>query len=196
MKLVAAAVLAAGSLCAPTPSARADTQCPYPGVGVLGVNVGGVYGGFCDYPTEINGSHWHCQAGGLHLGIGFAGTGVGDAGSLGAAQAGQGVGGLSCNWRCPDGVDAPAPNPPGAWQGHYLVPMSTSNWCKDHMVSNGFWSDPVLATEGLPPINEIPPQPGETPLPQPVPPPLPIPRPGEPLITPTVPPPPPEEPQP
>ena len=39
----------------------------------------------------------------------------------------------------PTSTDAPAPNPPGAWK-EYLVPMDTTNFCKDHMVPAGFWS--------------------------------------------------------
>jgi hypothetical protein len=176
---------------APTPPAHADTICPYPGVGVLGVNVAGINGGFCDFPTEINGAHWHCQAGGVGLGIGF---GVSGAGGVSGAQAGQGAGGVSCNWRCPDGVDAPTPNPPGAWK-NYLVPMNSTNFCRDHMTPNGFWSAPVLPTEGIPPVNEQPPAPGEVLPPQPVPPPEPTPVPGEPLI-PATPPAPPDVPAP
>jgi hypothetical protein len=172
-------------LCATTlfPSpARADTQCPYPGVGVLDVNVGGIRGGFCDFPTEINGAHWHCQGGGVDLGLAATGVGAGSMGSLAVAGAGQGVGGLSCNWKCPDNTDAPAPNPPGAWK-EYLVPMDTTNFCKDHMVPAGFWSAPTLPTEGIPPAGEQAPQPDATPAPQPVPPPLPT----EPLPAPLVP---------
>ena len=47
----------------PAGSAHADL-CPYPGLGSGG---GGLFGqgGFCDYPTEINGSHMHCEAGGF-----------------------------------------------------------------------------------------------------------------------------------
>lgn len=191
--VLAAGILVAGLLAAAGP-ARADTQCPYPGIGVLGTHIGPVGGGFCDFPTEINGAHWHCQGGGFDLGLGIIGNAAGGSGSLGFTQSGAGVGGLSCNWRCPDGVDAPAPNPPGAWQ-HYLVPMSTTNYCRDHMVPNGFWSAAVLPTEGLPPVNESPPAPGEQLPPQPVPPPVPTPAPGEPLI-PAAPPPPPPPPPP
>jgi hypothetical protein len=170
-RLIAACLLPL-SLWVSAPAARADTQCPYPGVGVLGVNIGGVNGGFCDFPVEINGSHWHCQGGGVHLGIGFAGSGVGSGGSLGIAQAGQGIGGVSCDWRCPDNTGAPQPNPPGAWQ-HYLVPMKDTNWCalNGHMDPAGFWSDPVLPTEGIPPAGEPPAI--EEQRPQPVPPALP-----------------------
>lgn len=177
-----------GCLLTAAPRAAADTQCPYPGVGVLGVSVGPVTGGFCDFPTEVNGAHWHCEAGGFNLGLGFAGVGVGANGTLGLTQSGAGVGGVSCSWRCPDGVDAPAPNPPGAWR-EYLVPMNTTNYCRDHMAPNGFWSAPVLGTEGIPPAGEIPPPPGDTTSlpPQPIPPPLPtqpLPQPPLPPIAP------------
>ena len=161
----------------PAPIARADI-CPYPGVGV-GVNVLVGQGGFCDYPTEINGSHMHCETGGFSLGGGFAFT---DTGGFGGSVS-PGISGASCSWRCPDGVKAPQPNPPGAWN-QYLVVMDSTNFCKDHMVPNGFWSDPVLPTEGIPPINVEPPQPGEMPPPQPVPPALPTPDPDVPLLAP------------
>jgi hypothetical protein len=170
-----------------TPPARADTQCPYPGVGILGVHVGPVGGGWCDMPTEVNGAHWHCQGGGVDLGLGIVGNAAGSGGSLGIAQSGAGIGGLSCNWRCPDGVDAPAPNPPGAWR-EYLVPMRSTNFCSQHMTPNGFWSAPVLPTEGIPPVNEQAPQPGEVLPPQPIPPPMPTPS-AQPPITPAPPPP-------
>ena len=173
------------------PPAHADLGflCQYPGVGI-GVNIGGVTGAFCDFPTEINGSHWHCQSGGVALGLGGAFTGIGGGANLGVAQAGQGIGGLSCNWRCPDNTDAPAPNPPGAWKD-FLVPMNTTNYCRDHMTPNGFWSAAVLPTEGIPPAGEQPPPPGGMLPPQPVPPPQPAPM--EPTVTATPPPPPPPD---
>jgi hypothetical protein len=167
---------------AAVPVARADAICTYPAVG-SGSKVFGVHGGWCDYPTEINGSHLHCEGGGVDLGIG--GSGQGDAFSI--SGAGQGVGIASCTWRCPDGVMAPAPNPPGAWK-QYLVPMTSTNWCRDHMAPDGFWGAGVLPTEGLPPVNEQPPAPGEVLPPQPVPPPEPTPVPGVPLVPATAPP--------
>jgi hypothetical protein len=112
-------------------------------------------------------------------------------GTLGIAGVGQGVSGVSCNWRCPDNTDAPAPNPPGAWK-EYLAPMNTTNYCKDHMTPVGFWSAPTLPTEGIPPAGELAPQPGETPAPQPIPPPLPT----QPVPAPAVPPTAPGEPNP
>jgi hypothetical protein len=166
--------------CAPPAHADLGFLCQYPGIGI-GVDVGGVTGAFCDFPTEINGAHWHCQSGGIHLGIGGALTGLGNGVNAGAAGVGQGIGGLSCNWRCPDNMDAPAPNPPGAWK-EYLVPMNTTNYCKDHMTPNGFWSAPTLPTEGLPPDGGPP----ELQPPQPPPP-----KPGAPLPPPPPPGPPP-----
>ena len=32
-----------------------------------------------------------------------------------------------------------------------MVVMNSTNFCKDHMEPNGFWSEPVLPTEGIPP---------------------------------------------
>jgi hypothetical protein len=119
--------------------AHADI-CTYPGVG-WGANVLLGRGGFCDYPTEINGSHMHCEAGGF--GLGGSGSLNGDNGSLGIG--GSGVGGASCTWRCPDNTLAPAPNPPGAWHT-YLVPKPTA--CAEHMDPAGFPSEPVRADEG------------------------------------------------
>lgn len=131
----------AAILTIPGPPAHADI-CAYPGVGV-GARVIFPYGGFCDYPTEINGSHMHCEIGGAGLGGGISGSGDSVTASLG----GLGVGGASCTWRCPDGTMAPAPNPPGAWKS-YLVVMDSTNFCRDHMDPNGIWSAPVLPSEG------------------------------------------------
>lgn len=168
------------------PRAKADTQCPYPGVGILNANVAGIGGGFCDFPTEINGAHWHCEGGGVNLGLAGTGVAAGSGGTVGIAGAGQGVSGVSCSWRCPDNTDAPAPNPPGAWK-EYLVPMNSTNYCVDHMDPAGFWTNPVLPTEGIPPSGQRPPQPGETLEPQPIPPPLPTQELPEPLVPPSAP---------
>jgi len=189
-------------VCCNAPEANADggnggTQCPYPAVGVLSVNIFGVGGGFCDMPTEVNGSHWHCQGGGLNLGGVFGGSAGGGNGGLSAGGNPAGVGGISCNWKCPDGTDAPAPNPPGAW-ARYLVPMNSTNFCRDHMNPNGFWSAGVLPTEGIPPAGEdhpeLIPQPIPDPLPGMPPPPPPVPLPAPPSWL--LPPPPPEPPPP
>lgn len=150
--LLALALVALWLLVAPAPTARADV-CPYPGVGV-GAHIFIGYGGFCDYPTEINGSHMHCEIGGAGLGGGAA-----IAGDMGAISGGLlGVGGASCTWRCPDNTMAPAPNPPGAWK-NYMVVMESTNWCfiAGHMTPAGHWSAPVLPTEGVPPEGFVPP---------------------------------------
>ena len=168
-KIITCAAMVSFGFCAsiflPAGSAHADL-CPYPGVGSGG---GALFaqGGFCDYPTEINGSHMHCEAGGFGVnGILGAANGSGS-----FAFGGAGIGALSCSWRCPDGVTSPAPNPPGLWR-EYMVVMNSTNFCKDHMNPNGFTSDPVLATEGVPPDErptEAPEIPGR-PIPKPVPP--------------------------
>lgn len=103
----------------------------------------GIRGLFCDFPTEVNGSHWHCEWGGAGIGgaLGFS------EGGFTGGVAGGGVGGASCTWRCPDNTMAPAPNPPGLWKS-YLVPVA--NACKDHMDPAGFWSEPVHLDEGGP----------------------------------------------
>lgn len=137
-------------------TARADL-CPYPGIGV-GAEVLFGRGGFCDYPTEINGSHMHCEAGGAGLGGSGGLTAIGDMGTATLGLGGIGFGGASCTWRCPDGTMAPAPNPPGLWKD-YIVPMNSTNFCflEGHMEPNGHWSAPVLPTEGVPPEGFQPP---------------------------------------
>ena len=157
------------SIFLPAGSAHADL-CTYPGVGTSAVVLFGG-GAFCDYPTEINGSHLHCEGGGAGIGgvLGAVGQGENGSGSFGVG--GSGAGGASCTWRCPDGAMAPAPNPPGLWRT-YMVVMNSTNFCKDHMVPNGFWGEPVLPTEGIPPggqPNEAPERPGPPPAPGPVP---------------------------
>src|SRR3954465_4432790 len=122
------------------PPTRANAGfCDYPAVttATTAFLVGGAY---CDWPTEINGTHMHCEAGGVGVDVGAA-TAGGSALGLGGA----GGGGVSCTWRCPDNSMAPAPNPPGAWKW-YVVPVPSA--CKDHMEPAGFSSAPVLPSEG------------------------------------------------
>jgi hypothetical protein len=64
-----------------------------------------------------------------------------------------------------------------------MVVMNSTNFCKDHMNPNGFTSDPVLATEGVP-ADERPTEAPEIPG-------RPIPKPGPPApalqVTPGIP---------
>lgn len=125
----------------PTPRANAGF-CDYPAVTNASQTffVGGAY---CDWPTEINGSHMHCEQGGVGVN---SEANIGGPATLGLG--GAGVGGLSCTFRCPDNSMAPAPNPPGAWKWYITVPVP--NACKDHMEPAGFSSAPVLPGEGMP----------------------------------------------
>jgi hypothetical protein len=106
------------------PSAKADIGgqvpgpglCEYPGVGGSGMIMSSYYY-YCDFPTELNGSHWHCQYGGFAMqGVGSVGINI----MMFSASAGVigNVGGLNgtCSWRCPDMTMAEAPNPPGGWK--------------------------------------------------------------------------------
>ena len=112
-------------LCLSVPVAQADVGgqvpgpglCDYPGIGSSGMNMS-TYFYFCDFPTEENGSHWHCEYGGL-AGFGTAGVNV----MMLQANLGGNLGALdgSCTWRCPDMSLAAAPNPPGNWR-NYLAP--------------------------------------------------------------------------
>ena len=88
MKIIVCASVVSFGVCAsvflPAGSAHADL-CQYPGVGVgAGVILG--RGGYCDYPTEINGSHMHCEGGGFGLG-GVLGV-QGDNGSFTSGRSG------------------------------------------------------------------------------------------------------------
>lgn len=181
MRLIAALPLLAAMLCA-APPARADEEipCQYPTVG-FGVDVIGISGKFCDGPTEINGTHYHCEAGGAHLGgLGLAGSNGVSLGALGSI----GGGGWGCSFRCPDGTVGPQPNPPGAWK-EYLVPRL--NFCRGHDAPAGPTSALVDPNEGFPgpPVNpDGPPPPLRGPRP-PAPPPTPE---GELPLPPVVPP--------
>lgn len=119
--------LAVWLLCAPPAHAGPDGSipapglCDYPGVGGSG-QIMNVYNYWCDFPTEINGSHWHCELGGADLQAAVtAGLSISFfnlSGTL-SGQVGAIVG--SCSWRCPDMSIAGAPNPPGAWKD-YITP--------------------------------------------------------------------------
>lgn len=86
--------------------------CDYPGVGGSGA-IGPAVFYWCDFPTEENGSHWHCELNGALLQGGFTlsflmfgGTITGNVGAV--------LG--SCTFRCPDMALSATPNPPGAWK--------------------------------------------------------------------------------
>ena len=98
----------------PPPRANAGL-CDYPAV-LTGATVFFSQGAYCDWPTEINGSHLHCEAGGLGV---DAGAAIGGGATLGLG--GAGVGGVSCTWRCPDNSMAPAPNPLALGNGIWFL---------------------------------------------------------------------------
>jgi hypothetical protein len=91
--------------------------CDYPAICVSGMAGGGVaamYWFFSDEPTEINGSHRHCEYGGAVTqftgGLSFL---------MFSAQVSAPVGGLvgGCSYRCPNNAQAEElmPNPPSMW---------------------------------------------------------------------------------
>lgn len=110
------------AMCSPPPAHADLVQCPYPGIGVF-AHVDAIAAGqgfYCDFPQEINASHWHCEQG--SGGIGFNG---GASGPIGNGLPGSANGGgsftfglnlWSCSWRCADNKPARQPNPPGAWR--------------------------------------------------------------------------------
>lgn len=128
--------------------AHADTfgyPCNYPFTGQGGdVNVIVDAGGqFCDGPTEVNWSHYHCEAGGATVNFGAIALAPVGGLSLGGFG-GQGIGGRyqDCAYRCPDGFKAPFPNPPAAWIKH-LVLNPKDNDCVGHMGIRGDSSTPL-----------------------------------------------------
>jgi hypothetical protein len=90
--------------------------CEYPGIGGSGMIMSSYYY-WCDFPTELNGSHHHCELGGFaiqangNVGVNIMmfSAGVGISGNIGGITG-------SCTWRCPDNTLAQAPNPPGGWK--------------------------------------------------------------------------------
>jgi hypothetical protein len=179
------------------PKAHADYfqyPCNYPFVGTgAGVNLIANGGGqYCDGPTEINWSHYHCEGGGATVNLGalaIVGSGPVSLGGFG----GNGVGGHfeDCHYRCPDGTEAPFPDPPAAWIKH-LVLEPKNNDCDKHMGISGPTSSPLpnqlpgnmQPGEGAPPGVAVPVVPGALPEGEANPPALP----GEPPPVPQVPP--------
>jgi hypothetical protein len=92
--------------------AQADLiECEYPAIGQqVQVDVALIHaeGFYCDFPTEINGSHRHCEQGAGGVGGAIQGNGLGSTFAFGGS-------GWSCSYRCPDLQKANWPNPPGAW---------------------------------------------------------------------------------
>lgn len=141
-----AAFLIAAICPAPAHADYFQYPCNYPFVGTGGganitpVSAGGQY---CDGPTEVNWSHYHCEGGGANVNIGalaFAPVGPVSIGGFG----GSGVGGHfeDCAYRCPDGFKAPFPNPPAKWIQH-LVLNPKDNDCVGHMGIRGDTSTPL-----------------------------------------------------
>ena len=74
------------------PPARANAGlCDYPAV-LTGATVFFSQGAYCDWPTEINGSHLHCETGGLAV----------DAGASLGGPAALGIGGLGVSGQAPE----------------------------------------------------------------------------------------------
>lgn len=153
------------SAAAPAKADYFNYPCQPPGVGT-GVQIHVIVdasGQFCDGPTEINLSHYHCESGGG----GVNGGAIGLAPSIGGLTiggfggSGLGGGGEGCSWRCPDNTPSPAPNPPGVGAKGYLDVRSVIKLNKafcvreGHLVSAGPTSDLVNPDEGMPPNKDI-----------------------------------------
>jgi hypothetical protein len=136
--------------------------CNYPFVGtgmdakLLVVDAGGQY---CDGPTEINWSHYHCWSGGATVNIGgFAFAPVGPLSLGGVGGSGVGGNGGQCRYVCPDGMVTGFPNPPAAWIKPLKLDPKNDD-CVGHMGIRGDTSTPLQ--------NQLPGnvQPGEDPPP-------------------------------
>lgn len=200
---------------ASAPTAHADYfnyPCQPPGVGT-GVQVhifADFSGQFCDGPTEINLTHYHCEGGGGGIGGGaLALAPVGPLSLGGFGGGGFGGGGNGCSWRCPDNTLAPAPNPPGVGQKEYIdvraiIKLNRAFCVKEgHLTAAGPTSELVSPDEGFPPTKDPepyqvgdpnvrlvphPPAPEERRAPEPQEPEGNIPVPGLPPVIPPVPP--------
>jgi hypothetical protein len=86
--------------------------CEYPAVCGSGNNMN-VYYYWEDFPTELNGSHRHCEWGGAmiqgNVGVSILMFNAGISGNIGGLNG-------SCSYRCPDMSMAEMPNPPGGWK--------------------------------------------------------------------------------
>jgi hypothetical protein len=150
-------ILAAVWLCTPAPDAGANVGgsiyapdlCEYPGIGSSGA-IGPEVDYFCDFPTEVNGSHWHCMMGGAMLQASIqAGVSVMMFSFGGSLSSPVGAIRGSCTWRCPDMTMAAQPNPPGAWKD-YITPAR----CKT--VGANPDTPPETPPETTPPASGVP----------------------------------------
>lgn len=154
---------------ASAPQAKADWfgyPCQ-PGTGSQGIGVDVNFivdasGQFCDGPTEINLTHAHCEAGGANVSGGaLAFTNGGPLSIGGIGGSGIGGGGQGCSYRCPDNTVAPAPNPPGVGQTHYIdvraIIKANKAFCvrEGHLTPAGPTSVLVSPDEGFPPSKDL-----------------------------------------
>lgn len=151
-------VLCAWAFCVPT--AHADYYnypCNYPFVGTSADVDVIVHGGgqYCDGPTEINGTHYHCVSGGG--GVGGGAIGLAPIGGLNlGAFGGSGVGGnmADCHFVCPD-LFRPIngfPNPPAAWVKPLTVAPANNVCLPDHMSPAGPDGAPVPPADPAAPV--------------------------------------------
>lgn len=149
-----------------SPKAYADYYnypCTYPFVGTSADVDVLVHGGgqYCDGPTEINGTHYHCESGGGGIGggaIALAPIGGLTLGGFGGSGIGGNLG--DCHYVCPD-LFRPLdgfPNPPAAWVKPLTV-TPANNVCRDHMAPAGPDGAPVPPSEVAPaaPGGKLPP---------------------------------------
>lgn len=125
--------------------------CDYPGVGtsaMIGAGpFGNVYTYYCDFPTEINGSHWHAELGGAAVQAALsAGVTLSFLNISGSISGNLGIILGSTSWRCPDMTLAEAPNPPGAWKSHI-----TASKCKTIGANPDIPPAPAAADQIAPP---------------------------------------------
>lgn len=138
--------------------------CDYPAVGHSG-NYFNVYVYVCDFPTEVNGAHHHCEYGGAMIqgqaGISIAFFNANLSGNLGVISG-------WCDWLCPSGERADQPNPPGGWKNFMIArtckpvgPPPLSPW---GTVDNPNPPPPTpAAVDQMQPIVQAPWQPGLNP---------------------------------
>lgn len=146
--LIAAAGFVAAVAAAPKAHATGyfSYPCNYPFVGTAAdVNVIVEAGGqYCDGPTEINWTHYHCWSAGVTVNIGaLAFAPIAGPVSVGGFG-GNGIGGSGgqCRYVCPDGMIGPFPNPPAAWVKRMVLDPKNSD-CVGHMAIIGDTSTPL-----------------------------------------------------